>query len=933
MPATILSEDSNQRPSTESTVIMRTKLNRPRIFMDLVPRTSMVKKWGTLLHRPATIVSAPAGYGKSTMASLWLEAWKGPCAWVSLGEEENDLRMFLSYLLAAVRQAVPEACGPTRSLLQARSLPPVAILSRYFLNDLNEIEDPFILVLDDYHSIQEPKVHDLMTTYMAHPPQSMHLMLLTRHDPPLLTATLRGRGQVNEIGRFDLQFTVEETAHFFKKNLELTIDGKTAAVIHDKIDGWPTGMCLISQSLKHSDDVGRLMAVLGGGFGAIVDYLSTEVLLQQTPETVRLMVKTAILDRFCASLFDVVCDPNIETGQPRIDGTAFISKLKKDNLFLIGLDPENNWFRYHHLFHDFLRSELKQRYSSEEIATLHSRAGQWYAENGLIEEALRHLFVAGDSLQALKLIEQHRHDLMNHEQWQHLERLLHLVPAEIHEKSPILLITQAWSCEFQSLSTKAYAYRDQAEALISQTSPESSENTLIVGEIEALRAHQYYLSAQGDKASASAQRALKRLPPDAHSIRNLALAYRAFALQMTGDLHQGLKLIRQALEKKSMRHDKYHLARLWFAVCFANFIEGNLPETKQSALRCLRYAEELDLAESTSLANYFLGSCCYLQNKLPEAMRYLAAVFDNPFSARPLYVVQSGFALALGHIAQGDSEKAQQFAESAVSFATEIDGPLELELARAFMAELAYRQGRLVEADRWAQHHNPLPMVFVARFYIPQLTQIKVLLAQNTAKTRDRAANLLAQIQNFSKSIHHNRILVELTALQAMLLDQQGAEPAALGKLTEALTLAQTGGFIRTFLDLGAPMADLLKRLQKQNIAVDYIDVILTAFMNDEHRTVLDTADGDGSYPHHPISKAPLTPPPSSSHQPLVEPLTNREFDVMELLAQRFQNKEIAEKLFISTGTVKSHLRNIYEKLNVGNRRDAVVEAKKIRIL
>ncbi|MGB7450754.1 MAG: LuxR C-terminal-related transcriptional regulator, partial [Lysobacterales bacterium] len=562
------------------------------------------------------------------------------------------------------------------------------------------------------------------------------------------------------------------------------------------------------------------------------------------------------------------------------------------------------------LFHDFLRSELKRRYSSEEIATLHSRAGQWYAENGLIEEALRHLFAAGDTLQALKLMEQHRHDLMNREQWQYLDRLLHLVPAEIHEKSPILLITKAWSCEFQSLSTRAYAYRDQAAALISQTSPESSENTSIIGEIDALRAHQYYLSAQGDKANACAQRALRLLPPDAHSIRGLALAYRAFALQMAGDLHQCLKLIQQALESESIRHDQFHLARLWFAICFAHFIEGNLPETKYSALRCLKYAEELDLAESTGLAYYFLGSCCYLQNKLPEALRYLAAVFDNPFTSRPLYVAQSGFALALIHSAQGDSEKAQQIAESVVSFATEIGGPLELELARAFMAELAYRQGRLVDAGRWAQHYNPHPMVFMARFYIPQLTQVKVLLAQNTAKTRGQAADLLAQIQDFSKSIHHNRILVDLTALQAMLLDQQGAEPAALGKLTEALALAQTGGFIRTFLDLGAPMADLLKRSQKQNIAVDYINEILAAFRNDEHRTVTDAANDVSPSPHHPISKAPLFP--SSSHQPLVEPLTNRELDVLELLAQRFQNKEIAEKMFISNGTVKSHLRNIY---------------------
>jgi LuxR family maltose regulon positive regulatory protein len=337
-----------------------------------------------------TLVSSAAGYGKSTMASLWIDAWEGPYAWISLDEEEDDLLRFISYLLAAIENVFPGACDTTRSLLQVPELASVSVLSRHLVNDLDEIETPFILVLDDFHKIRDKTVRDLMGALLTHPPQNLHLMLLTRRDPPLLTRILRARDQVNEIGTDDLHFTVAETNVFLKNTLGLAVDGKTAETIQEKLEGWPAGMRLMAQSLKHSSDLDRLLAGLKGGFATVMEYLVTEVLSQQPPEVARLMGATATLDQFCAPLCDALLELDAGPGAAEMNGDEFIARLQKDNLFLIALDTKYRWFRYHHLFQQLLQEQVNRHWHPEEIAALHSRASTWFTENDISDDAKKH---------------------------------------------------------------------------------------------------------------------------------------------------------------------------------------------------------------------------------------------------------------------------------------------------------------------------------------------------------------------------------------------------------------------------------------------------------------------------------------------------------------------------------------------------------------
>jgi ATP/maltotriose-dependent transcriptional regulator MalT/ActR/RegA family two-component response regulator len=380
-PATAQIEDASP--------ILRTKLQRPVLSPDLLTRSDLVARLDELRRRPLTLVSAAAGYGKSTMASLWLEAWEGPYGWLSLDDEENDLRQFLNYLLAAIANAFPEACETTRSLLQPPELAHVKDLGHFLVNDIDEIKDPFILVLDNYHRIREKTVHDLVDAVLAHPPQNFHLMLLTRRDPPLLTSKLRALDQVNEIGTADLRFTVAEIKAFLETTLGHSVDEKKAGTIQERLEGWPAGMRLISQSLKHSGDFDRLLAGLKGGFPTIVDYLMTEVLLHQPPEMTRWMTATAILDRFCAPLCDALQGSEAARGTCEMSCDEFIARLQKDNLFLMALDSENRWFRYHSLFRQLLQEQLNRHWSPEEIAALHSRANAWFAENDITDDAIK----------------------------------------------------------------------------------------------------------------------------------------------------------------------------------------------------------------------------------------------------------------------------------------------------------------------------------------------------------------------------------------------------------------------------------------------------------------------------------------------------------------------------------------------------------------
>ena len=899
--------------------IIRTKLHRPPVTRDLVPRTQLLERLEYRRQRPLNLVSAPAGYGKSTLVSHWLEASECQGAWVSLDAEDSDLRFFLMYVVAAIQMLFPEAVHQTQALLNAIELPPGTLLAPTLLNELAQLEEPFILVLDDYHRIQEQAVHDLLKEWLRHPPPALHLVVVTRHNPPLPLNTLRARSQMTEIREQDLRFSTAETMAFLYQTMAFPIDEQIAAVLEDTTEGWVTALRLATLSMRRQEDVERILPQLSEKHRHITEYLLAEVLSQQPAAIQDYLLSTAILNRFCAPLCEAMCSGAAQETCP-MSGQDFLARLEQGNLFLIPLDEQQQWFRYHHMFQKLLQYRVHVQQGPDEITALHTRASGWFAEQGLIDEALHHAVAAEDIPAAARLVLQHRHTLMNQEQWPRLESWLHLFPDRIIDRNPDLLILKAWVLQNRLRLFDIPAVLDQVEPLLATMPPGSAAAKRLHGEFTVLRGYQYFNAADGHRVVTLAQQALESLPEECLCARGVAVMLLGGGYQMAGDVNTAKRVVYQAVQDDAFHKNSYH-TRLLAVLCFIHWLEADLPGLRQTATQYVELSRELTLPESLAMARYFLGIFHYQRNELAAAEKFLTEVVNRSSSFNSLNFGFSAFTLALTYQALDKSEDACEAADTIVAFAMETGNSALLDVAQAFQAELDLRQGRLANADSWAQHYDPSPFFPMTRAYLPQLTYVKVLFAQATPSSRQRACELLEHLHNYYEGIHNRRFLIEILALQALLADARGNQPVALSALERALALAEPGGFLRLFVDLGPAMAHLLKRLMDQQVATAYIGQLLSAFREEELRTM------PGVSKHSGVSSASVNTPP------FIEDLTDREFEILRLLAQRLSNQEIADSLFISSRTVKRHLYNLYQKLNVHGRREAIAKARALGIL
>jgi LuxR family maltose regulon positive regulatory protein len=909
-------------PEETTTIpLIRTKLHRPPVASDHIHRPRLLERLDQRRQRPLTLVSAPAGYGKSTLVSWWLEAGDIPSGWLSLDESDNDLRLFLSYFLAAVQTIFPDVGHETQAMLSGADLPPLSVLASSLVNELDRIEDDFILVLDDYHVIQEQAVHDLTIELLKHPPQPLHLVLASRRDPPLPLASLRARAQMTEIRVQDLRFTVAETAAFLQQMMGAPVEDAEVAVLEEKTEGWVTGLRLAALSLRHRSDLDRILANLPEDNRYVMDYLLTEVLSNQAENSRDYLLATAILNRFCAPLCDAVCVAGTQSWECKMGGQEFLEWLGQSDLFVIPLDDEHRWFRYHHLFQQLLQRRLERRFSPDDIDVLHKRASSWFAENGLIEEALYHDLEGGDIEAAARLVAQHRHELMNKEEWHQLERWLRLFPAEIVEKRPDLLLLRVWLGYYHWYSLAGVAHDlALAEALVSGMPAEATEVDQVMSEVAAVQSGLLYWATDGVGAVTKAQQALESSPREHECVRSTALLHLGGAYQIIGENGETERVLWEALQDEAFHHHSSH-ARLMLSLCFVYWCEADLRHTHQTATQFLKLGLEHNLPASTSYARYFLGIVHYDRNELDAAEEQLRIVVDNPYLYPIHNVANSAFPLSLIYLAQGRLEEALDIASSISSLALERRNTHFMKIADAFQAELDLRQGRIAEADQWARQFKPSELRQFHRFFAPELTWVKVLLACGTTDGQQKADTFLRRLYDFQVRTHNTNWLIDVLAVQALLYDAKGDEAEALSALEQAITLARPGGYIRPFLDLGPKMAELLNRLAKQNIAVKYVGKLLAGFRN-EGTGYVQTEEDDK-----------IVAPLAFMDQPLDEHLSNREFEILSLLTQRLSNKEIAEKLFISPDTVKKHLYNIYQKLSVNSRREAVDKANALGML
>ena len=894
--------------------LLSTKLHRPRVATDLVHRERLKQLLDAGLDRPLILVAAPAGFGKSTLLSHWLQISNLPNAWISLDESDSDLSVFLTYFLAAVESIFPNALPETRSFLAGVSLPETGVVARSLINELDWLEHDFILVLDDYHVIHGQAVHELISLLLQHPPGAMHLVLGARMEPPLSLGVLRARNHLVEIRGQDMRFSRAEIAAFVQQAVGVALSDDMLDVLANRTEGWAAGLRLATLTTRQGDDVGAQLASLHGHNRYVFDYLMSEVLAQVPPAMRRFLLKTAILDQVCPSLGQAVMGAE----DPDCDPKECLAWLERANMFTVAIGAHDDWYRYHHLFREFLRDQLVREASAAGIAALHTQASAWYARQGSLEEALRHALLGGDTPGAVRLLAGRRQALMDSEQWQSHERVFHIFPADAIMQHPELMLMAA---EIDAVKRTNWAQfpelLDQAASLVEQMPDQPEQGVYLRGEIDALRSlYAFETNADPEGAIVCARRALAATPRAWYYVRSLAWVYLAAGLQATGQLEQAYAALAGG-DPEDTAPSGVVYARVAGSRCFVEWMAGDLPAVAQGAAHLKAVSETHHRHESLGWAHYLLSCVAYERNDLPVAEAHAQALEELRYLSRPLAYLQSAFVHALIHQARGKPDQARQALDLALAFLRETRSEGLVPLAQAFEAELAVRQGNPGGARHWATTVGPfLPLGMMPYFYAPQLTLPRVLLALNTPASRAQAGAVLSRLHAFVTSTHNNRFIIEVLALQALLQDAQGEEQAALATLRQAVTLAEPGGFVRLFVDLGPRLAKLLIRLQQAHMAAGYVNQLLQAFAASP-----------------PAASQPGPGASTMQSMELVEPLTDRELEVLALLARRMSSKEIAQALIISPLTVKRHTSNIYSKLQVGGRREAVAKAALLGLL
>jgi LuxR family transcriptional regulator, maltose regulon positive regulatory protein len=911
----------------QNQILLHTKLHRPRLQHDLVFRPRLVEWLNNDLDRPLTLVCAPAGFGKTTLVCSWLESMETgqaglhgmPAAWLSLDENDSDLNLFLRYFVASIRTIFKDACAETLALLQARQSPPQNILFATLSNELEELPGEMILVLDDYHAIHGEDVHALLGEFVHHWPKPLHLVLISRTSPPIPLGSFRAKRMVSEIRTRDLRFTPEETANYLRKTQFDLLINHALPLLEERFEGWPAGLHLAVLSLRSRDTQESVLSALSSKDPNITGYLVDEVLTQQFPAVHTFLLKTSILDRFCASL----CEAVAAEGTAAWNARARLDSIERSELFIISLDGRQEWYRYHRFFQELLQERLVDEMTPDQVADLHRRASAWFEKHGLIEEALQHALAAGDFDLAAHHMSAGLREVINREDRPTLERWLRLLPEETIQRHPELLMIRVWAFEFLwRLDLQAEVIK-QVESLLDSkdgvTIPDD-DLRMVRGQILAIRGQQAYFRNHTSLAIDLCRQGLSLLPPSWNFVRGGAMLYLGISMQAGGQSLEAEQMLLKEYEAYGDKTDAYALMLL-HSLCFIHLNNGQLDQTVRIAELMRRGATSSGVTIKKNWSDWFLGVVCYQRDELEAAAAYFTEIVENRYTAQISPYRDAVAGLALIHQTQGQSPVASQWVESISQFDMEQSGR-EDNRTGSLRARLMLMQGNVDAAGAWADSLTGLPPE-TALLWLeePQVTRGRILVSRGTQDDLKLALQLFDTLYKIAERTHNTRYEIEILALRTLALDGQQKTEEAGADLKQALELARPGGFSRVFVDLGRPMYELLQRIADQNHSGELIQRLLAEFPD------AGKSQQAGDLP------GTATPDPLTSNLTLIDPLTPRELEILNLLRGSDGVKEIALALHLSPATVKRHINNIYAKLGVNKRWNAVARAEELNIL
>lgn len=889
--------------------LLQTKFHIPTLRPTLVSRPRLFAKLQTSLRGKLTLVAAPAGSGKTTLICDWLRQTPLPAVWLSLDSGDNELKRFLHYVIGALQSIQPTLGQETLTLLQLPQPAAVDELLTPLVNDLATMAQKLILVLDDYHVIETPAIHQLLTFLLERLPAQLHLVITSRSNPPVPLARLRGRGELTEVRAVDLRFTTAETDAFFQHFAPVALTAADLALLTERTEGWIVGLQLAALSLEQKSDVTSFVHNFSGSNRFVLDYLLEEVLEQRSPTMQTFLLTTSILDRMCGPLCDALLGDSI--GQP---ARTLLQELEQANLFMIALDDERYWYRYHHLFAGMLQQRLRQA-TPARLAELHGRASQWFEAQGLLDEAVEHARRAGDMARVTQLVEPEIRSLIMRGFFDTATRWLATLPAALIQERPRLLIAQAWLRLFEIPFGNIEAALQQAESVLAQTAePPTPDHTALLAEIAALRAAEAGISGK-PQALQLAQAALHLAGPDnlfVQSIISYALASFDWDRRPWATLQQTFA---QAITAAQSTGNVIIAASVRYNFAMFHWQRGELAgadallTASESFTKSQPNRWPWPIVDSVWVGR---GRLCYERNELAQALPLLQQGIELAQRRRNLYVIIDGYlTLAWLHQAQGNGGLAQAALDQASALVSKATRPGIPQVVAAQQARLWLAQGAWERATEWAQTQT-LPSNAEPGSTHParDLALAAIDSAQSPAMAQ-RALALLDRLADGAGEWASRRL--QIYALQALAYHQLGQPTAARQALQQAVAIGETAGYVRLLVDQGAALAPLLAQLP----ATPYREQVLAAF----------------GTPLPVPTTTPVAPHQSTGNQSLIEPLSERELAVLRLVVADASNQAIADQLVITVGTVKNHMTNILGKLGVGNRRAAIRRAAELALL
>ena len=901
-----------------SAPLLLTKLYVPPPRPKIVLRPRLIERLNEGLQCKLILISAPAGFGKTTLVSDWITGCRRTVAWLSLDEGDSDLTRFLMYFIAALQTVEVNIGKGVLRILESPQRPSIEMILTALLNEIASVPDDFILVLDDYHVINSQLVDDALAFLLEHLPPQLHLVITTREDPSLPLARLRARDQLIELRGADLRFTTAEVTDFLNQVMDLNLTMEDILSLETRTEGWVAGLQLAAISMKGNSDVSRFIREFAGDHHYIVDYLIEEVLRRQPGPIRSFLLQTAILDRMNGSLCDAVT--GIEDSHARLEA------LQRGNFFIIPLDDRRIWYRYHRLFADVLRMHLKEEQPNQ-VSELHRRASAWYEQNGSMENAIRHALSAGDFSRAADLVELVFPGMNRSRQFTTLLGWLKSIPDELIRFRPVLSTEYAlvsMSCgENESVEPRlrdAERWLEPTANTAGMVVIDDVEFRRVPGMIAIVRAGQALGRGDMPETVKNARRVLELAPENDYLMLGGAASQLGLVAWANGDLDTARRMTADGMV--NVWKAGYISPAIGGAIVLADIqiAQGSLHEAMTTYERALQWAMEPNAPVRPGAADMLVGlsSLHYEHNDLKTSMNLLhksqalgelAGLPQNPYRWRA--------AMARILEAQGDLDGALDLLDQAErlydgSFSPNVR-PIAARKTRVWVV-----QGRLGEALDWVSQQGlsvDNELSYMREF--EHITLARVLLACYERGlvngSISEVIGLLERLLNAAKKGGRKGNVIEILVLQALVYQTQSDLNAALFPLQQALALARPEGYVRIFLDEGSNMIQLLQAASAREIMPEYTGKLLTAFEADKRKSEV---------------KPDLLPA-----KPLFQPLSQNELRVVQLIAQGLTNREIGERLFLALDTVKGYNRRIFDKLQVQNRTEAVTRARVLGLL